>query len=125
MKKQTTRKDSFGQAVIDSMRQFLDAAKRGEPITARKVKLDLEPRAYGRAAVKELRATLNVSQAMFAKLLAVSVKLVQGWESGSHKPSPLACRLLDEISIDPKAWLDRQMQRGSRRGTAERAGVGR
>ena len=114
MKEQEHNQESgFGKAVIDSLTEFLDAAGRGEPITARTVKLNLEPRQYGPEDIKKLRKQLNVSQAMFAQLVAVSVKLVQGWEAGTHKPQPIACRLLDEISMDPQAWLRRQFSRAA------------
>jgi len=108
-------KSGFGQAVIESLEEFLGAAERGEPITARRVKLDLEPKSYSVSDVKRLRAKLGVSQAIFARLMAVSVKTIQSWESGASAPTPMACRLLDEISYDPRNWLRRQWSRSAHR----------
>jgi DNA-binding transcriptional regulator YiaG len=48
---------------------------------------------------------MGVSQAVFARLLGVSVVLVKSWEAGTREPSPLARRLLDTIRANPPAWL--------------------
>ena len=103
------KRGSFEDAVIKSFDSFFEAVERGEPISVRKVKLDLEPRRYRPADIKQLRHKMNVSQAIFAQLLAVSVKTIQGWEAGATKAPGLACRLLDEISVDPRNWLQRRI----------------
>lgn len=95
---------SFGQDVLASLRDFVSHVERGEPITVRTVRLELEPTDYSPEDIKELRQQLGVSQAVFAKLLAVSAKLVQHWEHGERLPQPIARRLLDEIRSDPKRW---------------------
>jgi DNA-binding transcriptional regulator YiaG len=46
-----------------------------------------------------------VSQAVFARLLAVNVKTVQAWEQGEQPPSGIARRLLDEINQHPSRWI--------------------
>jgi putative transcriptional regulator len=103
------RRASFEDAVAKSFDSFF-AVKRGEPITVRNVKLDLEPRRYGPNDIKLLRQRMNISQAMFAQLLAVSVKTIQGWEAGVTTAPGMARRLLDEISENPKAWLRRRLE---------------
>jgi putative transcriptional regulator len=113
--KRRERTSRFGQAVIKSFEEFLGAAERGEPITARRVKLDLDPTPYTAAHIKRLRRKLGVSQAVFSQLMAVSIKTVQSWESGASLAPPMACRLLDEISFDPKGWMRRQWARSVRR----------
>ena len=45
-----------------------------------------------------------VSQPVFASLLGVSAVLEKAWEQGRRVPSPMACRLLDEMNHDPKRW---------------------
>jgi putative transcriptional regulator len=64
-----------------------------------------DPRGYRPRQIRELRASLGVSQAVFARLLGVSVVLIKSWERGSRDPSPLARRLLDTIKTDPSGWL--------------------
>ena len=88
IKKETT----FGAEVIHSLQDFFQSVKRGETMSVRTMKLDLEPRNYGAEEVKLLRAKLKVSQAIFAQLLAVSVDLIQAWEQGKSVPSPMARR---------------------------------
>ncbi len=96
--------------VVESLSEFLDSAERGHKITTRTVKLCLEPRSYSASDIKQIRSSLNVSQAVFARLLAVSLKLVQAWESSANQPKPWACRVFDEIALDPPTWLGRQLQ---------------
>lgn len=103
IRKETT----FGQDVLHGLRGFFKAVGRGEPITVRTVRLELEPRRHAAADVKRIRRRLGVSQAIFSQLLAVSVKLVQAWEQGLRRPEPIACRLLDDIEADPRRWLAR------------------
>ncbi len=44
--------------------------------------------------VVAIRTRRHMSQAQFAKLLAVSVKTLQSWEQGARKPSKPTMRLL-------------------------------
>jgi putative transcriptional regulator len=44
--------------------------------------------------VRELRARVNVSQGVFARVMNVSTKLVQAWESGQRTPTAAALKLL-------------------------------
>ena len=55
-------------------------------------------------AIKRTRERLNVSPAVFARLLGISVVLAQGWEQGQRRPSKMACRLLDEVNATPERW---------------------
>jgi putative transcriptional regulator len=68
-----------------------------------------DPATYDARAVKRVRDRLHVSQAVFAKLLGVSVELVENWEQDLSTPRPLARRLLDEISQNPSDFLNRNI----------------
>jgi len=50
--------------------------------------------------VAELRKKNNMSQKDFAKILGVSTRTVEAWESGRNNPSPTARNLLYLISLD-------------------------
>jgi DNA-binding transcriptional regulator YiaG len=52
---------------------------------------------------------LRVSQAVLAKLLGVSVELVEHWEQGVCEPRRAIRRLLDEIARDPAGFLRRHI----------------
>lgn len=51
-------------------------------------------RTYAGSDVVAIRTRRKMSQAQFAKLLAVSVKTLQSWEQGVRKPSKPTMRLL-------------------------------
>jgi putative transcriptional regulator len=59
------------------------------------------PVQYRSEDVKKIRQTLKCSQSSFAKLLNISIKTVQSWESGRRVPSQAALRLL-QIFDDPR-----------------------
>ena len=96
---------TFGEDVVVSVRDFVGRREKGETLTVRTVGLVLAPTEYSPADIKRLRAQLGMSQAIFARLLAVSAKLVQHWEHGERNPQPIARRLLDEIRSDPEHWI--------------------
>ena len=66
--------------------------------------MKLEPRQYDALAVKETREQLEVSQAVFAEILAVSTESIEKWEQGRGEPSPIACRLMDLINEHRDHW---------------------
>ncbi|GMV98044.1 MAG: transcriptional regulator [Phycisphaerae bacterium] len=103
------KRKSFGQEIIDGLKELRDALESGEPLekrfTVHTVELNLEPGKYGAEEVRATRAALGASQAVFAKIMGTSTITVQSWEQGVRKPPPMACRLLDEINRDRDRWL--------------------
>lgn len=108
-KSKVARKESFGESAIESLGDFIKAMDRGERITVKRVKLNLEPRQYTGGEIRWTRERLQVSQAIFARLMGVSVKAVESWEAGTNTPSGPVCRLLEEININPMAFLQRHL----------------
>ncbi|MBF0231117.1 MAG: helix-turn-helix domain-containing protein [Desulfamplus sp.] len=53
--------------------------------------------------IKNIRKSINVSQAMFAQLLNVSLSSVRRWESGKQKPTGSTQVLLELLSKSPQA----------------------
>lgn len=104
-KKRNVRKNSgFGKAVLSSLRGW----QRGEPLTIRRVPVIAEPRPLRSADIKRLRVrTLGVSQSVFARLLGVSVKLVEAWEAGRNAPTGPVRRLVELIEHNPADFLKR------------------
>lgn len=104
-RKATARKTSgFGQAILASLRGW----ERGERMTLREVKSIRQPRALSPQDIRRLRTvTLGVSQTVFARLLGVSPKLVEAWESGRNSPAGPVRRLFELIERDPKEFLMR------------------
>ena len=104
------KRKSAGARIIAGLTEFVEALERGESVesrfTVRTVELPPKPRGYTPRSVRTTRDRLAASQPVFASLLGVSTALVQHWEQGFRKPSPMACRLLDEINRDPKRWAE-------------------
>jgi putative transcriptional regulator len=109
-KRKISRK-SLGAEIVEGLTELHETLLRGDTVeetfTVRKVKLDLKPQAYNARSVQITRARLGVSQALFAQLLGVGIDLVQAWEQGARTPKPMACRLLDEMNLDPGRWRTR------------------
>jgi len=55
------------------------------------------PVEYRAKDVQNIRKSRKYSQSFFAKVLNVSVKTVQSWESGRRNPNQAALRLLEII----------------------------
>jgi putative transcriptional regulator len=74
------------------------AYKKGK-ISLRSETLEMPepPAEYKAKEIKKIRETNNYSQGVFAKILNVSPKTVQSWESGERNPSHAALRLLEII----------------------------
>jgi putative transcriptional regulator len=99
---------SVESRIITGLREAVEVLERGgrleDHFTVRHVRVDLSPPKFRPVDVRAVRQQLGVSQAVFARLLAVSNKTIQAWEQGAH-PTPMACRLLDVIRRDPSPWL--------------------
>ncbi len=107
MKKKGSK--TFGGEIVEDIKALCDTVERGECLdpkyTVRTVELDLEPLKYESDDVRRVRASLNVSQAVFAKILGTSVECVESWEQGIRKAPPMACRLLDLVSRHRDHWI--------------------
>ena len=78
------------------------AHKRGE-IKAKTTRMSIMPVQEWKAAeVKQIRQGTGLSQRMFARVMGVSDKTVEAWESGKNTPSGPAGRMLYVMRQDPK-----------------------
>ncbi len=68
------------------------------------------PTKYKAKEIKKIREKNNYSQGLFAKVLNVSVKTVQSWESGERVPSHIAFRLLE--IVDKGIYPETSKRRG-------------
>jgi len=53
------------------------------------------------AEIKRIRASVNMSQAVFARSFQLSLDTVKGWEQGKRKPDAAAANYLRMIKADP------------------------
>lgn len=89
------------------------------------VELNLQPHEYEADDVRQVRRSLNVSQAVFAQILAASIETVESWEQGQRKPSPMACRLLDLIQRHRGHWVKVLYDSAEKKQEEEAANQGR
>jgi putative transcriptional regulator len=73
-------------------------------LTVRDVDLNPPQPMSGRDVIA-LRARLRVSQAAFARILNVSPRTVQAWESDARRPSDAALKLLTVAKEHPEVLL--------------------
>jgi putative transcriptional regulator len=91
--------------------------KRGQPeaaaakpaksgIDLRKAELPPRPKPLKPADIRALRASLNASQALLARLLNVSSNAVESWEQGIREPRQATLKLLHIAKKNPSVLLD-------------------
>jgi putative transcriptional regulator len=102
---------SVGKEIIESLTEAVEILEAGgrlegrpDRFTVRTVEMPDDPNEYDAMAVKATRKRLGASQAVFARLVGVSIKLVQAWEISGREPSLTARRLMDEFNREPRRW---------------------
>lgn len=91
-----------------------DKKKRNQPDTKatkgaldlRKAELPTRPKPLKPADIRALRAALNASQALLARLLNVSSNAVESWEQGIREPRQATLKLLHIAKKNPGVLLD-------------------
>ena len=112
-RKLKTKTNAAGRELMAAMAEVHAAVMSGHPLngmTVRQVEIP-DPPAFKAGDVRALREKLCVSVTLFARLTGVSAKLVEHWEQGRRAPSPLACRLMERISLDPAGYLTSLVRR--------------
>ncbi len=71
-------------------------------LTVRDIEL-APPHPMGAKEVLAVRARFRVSQAAFARILNVSPRTVQAWETSARRPSDAALKLLSVAKKHPEA----------------------
>ncbi len=96
-----SKKDKRGSKLFEGLKAGLEdviAYKKGKlTLTSEEIEIPEPPVTYRAKDVKRIRATRRYSQSIFAKVLNVSVKTVQSWESGERFPNHAALRLLQIV----------------------------
>ena len=110
--------ETFGE-LLGSMKEALEHADGKRNL--RTTTMPLPPPPLDGRAVKRARAALHASQAVFARYLNVSTKLVQAWEAGRRVPEGPALVLLHIAAKQPELIevIRHQAQPATRRVTKE------
>ena len=93
------RKDLFRE-LMASAREAVEHAQGKRAL--RTTVLPDEPAPMSSTEIRAMRKKVNASQAVFARYLNVSTKLVQAWEAGRRTPEGAALRLLHLGSENPE-----------------------
>lgn len=96
-----------GGKITKGLEEALAMVRSGEPVTARRITIEMTPREYTPELVRKVRGTLGASQVVFAQFLGVDANTVRSWEQGTRPPSGMARRFLDEIAESPAHWKKR------------------
>lgn len=99
--------DNFGELLLQSANEALDHSKGKITLKTSSFEIPGEPPKYTKSRIKNIRESLlEVSQPVFASILACSPSTVKSWEIGQNKPNPTARRLLQLIERDPTSFLN-------------------
>ncbi len=107
--KKNAKPQSFRRQLAGSMAELRAIMESGASpssegrLTVRTLEVT-EPSTYDAKAIRKIRQELNVSQAIFARMVGVSGVLVRSWERGVRQPAPIARRLLDQIRDFPERF---------------------
>lgn len=105
MAKKVEEKNEF----FESLKAGLEAAVGHAGGKQKDLRTTTLPRPLKELSAKEIadiRASLNVSQAVFARYLNISPKTVQSWEQGIGKPNGAGLKLLSIATRNPKILVD-------------------
>ncbi len=72
----------------------------------RSVEIPPRPKPLRPAEIRAMRAAMNASQALFARLLNVSSNAVESWEQGIREPRQATLKLLHIVRKNPAALLN-------------------
>ena len=97
--------------MVEGLHELCDAVESGIPLeqmaTLRTYQINLVPPELTPDAIRAIRESLGLSQALFASFLGVGLPTVRSWEQGQREPSTLARRFLGEIRDDPRYWREK------------------
>ena len=92
------KKETFDE-LMASTHEALDHARGKRSLKTTTLPRPLKP--MNATSVKRVRTALHASQAVFARYLNVSTKLVQAWEAGRRTPNGPALVLLHIAARQP------------------------
>lgn len=85
----------FFDEIKAGLEDAIEYEKGKKTLRTRFVELPEPPKQYKARDIQRIRTREDYSQGVFAKILNVSTRTVQAWESGVRTPSHSALRLLE------------------------------
>lgn len=87
----------FYKGLKEGLEEALAYTQGKITLKSESIKIPAPPKEYSARDIKRIRRSAHYSQGIFAKVLNVSIKTVQSWESGVRVPSHAALRLLEIV----------------------------
>ncbi len=81
------------------------SGKTPASLDLRSAEIPPRPRPLKAAEIRAMRAAMNASQALFARLLNVSSNAVESWEQGIRQPRQATLKLLHIVRKNPSPLL--------------------
>ena len=93
------KKNEVYNSIITGIDEAINYEKGTLKKKVRINKIVIEPVPHYQAKqIKKIRTKLNLTQAVFAKILGVAIKTVEAWEAGKNIPNGSAQRILDLLN---------------------------
>ena len=95
-----------GNEILEALNDVLEHVKGKKTLRSTTIRIPPEIAFMPPEEVERIRKKMNVSQALFAKMLNVPLVTAKSWESGTRKPSGAALRLLQLVKENPRVVYD-------------------
>ena len=105
-KKEIVNEENFEELLLKSANEALDYTRGKIQLKSHSTTKISGPPNYSKSKIKKIRASLGLSQAVFASIFGVTTSAVQHWEQGLRVMPAPACRLLDLIEKDSKTVFE-------------------
>jgi putative transcriptional regulator len=96
--------------LFDDLKQSLSDAvayEHGNKAALRVTELPPPPKPLTPRQIRAIRQSFNVSQAVFARIINVSLNTVESWEQGARRPREATLKLLTIAHHHPEILLPR------------------
>lgn len=106
-KKETKKKKT---KIFADLKQSLSDAlayEQGKKPALRVTELPPPPKPLTPRQIRAIRQSFNVSQAVFARIINVSLNTVESWEQGARRPREATLKLLTIAHAHPEILLPR------------------
>ena len=93
----------LGKELIEACKEIIEIQEKRKLARLNKKSVAILPvNNFKPEEIKSIRQKFEMTASVFAKMLGVSSKTVEAWESGLRKPTGAYSRLLQIITHDPK-----------------------
>ena len=93
---------SLFEEIKAGLEEAIEYKKGNIKLRTTTMKIEKLPKYKGKQ-IKNIRKKLTLTQSIFARLLGVSVKTVEAWETGTNIPNGPAQRILNALKKDPNS----------------------